>query len=216
MKIFNTLINKFKSFASFPVVFKNHSSIFWFNLKSYLFGFFNFVSLYLTISKVRLILIVFLFCYILFFAGFVYLLWKSYLFNLNELTNFIYNNFYIDISKLNEKLPIYNYNCYWAIPSVDHIARIYNILGIDTYHDYINLPAACVLNFESLKAILAPNPNLQSRTSSIVLADIVNQNAQLFGDIGEMFLKKLFKASIPLFTSIMLLFALTILWKHKC
>lgn len=48
-----------------------------------------------------------------------------------------------------------------------------------------------------LNTILTKNPDLQSKTSSVALADIIYQNAQLFADLGEQLLKKMVKLSLP-------------------
>jgi len=110
-----------------------------------------------------------------------------------------------DITALNNNFPIYDH--YKEIPSVKKIAYIYNKLGIIDYHEYVYKLSPESLILEKIYNI---NPSLQSKVSSVVLADIVNQHAQLFGDLAEQVLKRLFRASLPLFSAILLLTGVTI------
>lgn len=105
-----------------------------------------------------------------------------------------------DISRLNWNYPISNY--VENIPSINHINNVYNSLGITDYNDYIyNISQ----NSQVLHTILDKNSQLQFNTSSIVLADIVYQNSQLFSDLSEEVLKRFFKLSLPLAISVLLL-----------
>lgn len=108
------------------------------------------------------------------------MLWKSYTLALQQLTDLSYYHLCKDISALNYNFPIHKYNS--SIPSVEHISNVYQRLGITDHYDYIYNVSA---DSEVLKAILAHNSELQSKTSSIVLADMVHQHAQLFGELGE-------------------------------
>lgn len=51
-------------------------------------------------------------------------------------------------------------------------------LGIIDYNDYIYNVSS---NTRVLNTILEHNPELQAKTTSVVLADIIHQNAQLIG-----------------------------------
>jgi hypothetical protein len=129
-----------------------------------------------------------------------YFLYKSYLFALDSVNEFVYSNMSKDISRLNWNFPISNY--VENIPSINHINNVYNSLGITDYNDYIyNISQ----NSQVLHTILDKNSQLQSNTSSIVLADIVYQNSQLFADLSEEVLKRFFKLSLPLAISVLLL-----------
>jgi len=105
-----------------------------------------------------------------------------------------------DISRLNWNYPISNY--VENIPSINHINNVYNSLGITDYNDYIyNISQ----NSQVLHTILNKNSQLQSNTSSIVLADIAYKNSQFFADFSEEVLKRFFKLSLPLAISVLLL-----------
>jgi hypothetical protein len=114
-----------------------------------------------------------------------------------------------DISRLNWNFPIYNY--VEIIPTINHINNVYNSLGIIDYNDYIyNISQ----NSQVLHTILDKNSQLQSETSSIVLADIVYQKllihkrsriTQLFADLSEELLKRFVRLSLPLVLSAFLL-----------
>lgn len=49
-----------------------------------------------------------------------------------------------------------------------------------------------------------------AQTFSVVVADIIHQNAQLIGDLGEQLIKRLLIAFAPAFISILLFTGLTI------
>jgi hypothetical protein len=138
-----------------------------------------------------------------------YILYNSYLLALTELNEFVYGNLTHDISKLNLNHPIHSYvEC---IPSVSYINYMYYSLDIVDYNDYIyNIST----NSQALHSILSQNPELQSKTSSIVLSDIVQQNAQLFADLGEQLLKRVVKLSLPLVVALAL-FGGTLLVEHS-
>lgn len=129
-----------------------------------------------------------------------YILYKSYLLALNKLNEFVYSNMSHDISRLNWNFPIYNY--VENIPSINHINNVYNRLGILDYNDYIYNQSQ---NSQVLHYLLDKNSQLQSKTSSIVLADIIYQNSQLFADLSEEVLKRFFRLSLPLTISLLLL-----------
>ena len=83
-----------------------------------------------------------------------------------------------DISRLNWNYPIYNY--VEKIPSVNHITKVYNSLGLLNSNFYIyNISQ----NSQILHSLLDKNSQLQSKTSSIVLADIVYHKSQFFADL---------------------------------
>jgi hypothetical protein len=117
----------------------------------------------------------------------------------------MYDNMSRDISRLNYYRPIHSY--VEDIPSINHINMVYHKLGIIDYNDYIY---GISPNTQVLHNILAHNPELQAKTSSIVLGDIVHQNAQLVGDLGEQLLKRLLRYSAPLFISTILLAGLCV------
>lgn len=89
-----------------------------------------------------------------------------------------------------------------SIPSRSHIDYVYGKMGIINYNDYI-----FCLNHDTqtLNTILSQNPTLQSKVSNIVLADIISQNSQLFADIGEELIKRVFRKILPLLLSSLLL-----------
>jgi len=161
---------------------------------------FTFSISFITIIKFRLIILSFIAIYLLFFAIMSYVLYKSYLLALERVNDFVYSNMSKDISRLNWNYPISNY--VENIPSINHINNVYNSLGITDYNDYIyNISQ----NSQVLHTILDKNSQLQSNTSSIVLADIVYQNSQLFADLSEEVLKRFIKLSLPLAISALLL-----------
>jgi len=161
---------------------------------------FTFSISFITIIKFRLIILSFIAIYLLFFAIMSYVLYKSYLLALERVNDFVYSNMSKDISRLNWNYPISNY--VENIPSINHINNVYNSLGITDYNDYIyNISK----NSQVLHTILDKNSQLQSNTSSIVLADIVYQNSQLFADLSEEVLKRFIKLSLPLAISALLL-----------
>lgn len=105
-----------------------------------------------------------------------------------------------DILRLNYNKPIHSY--VEAIPNINQIAEVYSKLGINNYYDYIY---GLSPNTQTMGYILLNNPDLQAKASTVVLADIIHQNAQLFGDLGEQLLKRLLRYSAPLFVSSILL-----------
>jgi hypothetical protein len=109
-----------------------------------------------------------MFLYSIFLAIFGYFLYKAFLFNLDYLKDTFYGNMSHDISRLNYYRPIHSY--VESIPTVQHISVVYHRLGIIDYNDYIyNISS----NSQALHSILAQSPELQAKTSSIVLGDIV-------------------------------------------
>lgn len=75
------------------------------------------------------------------------------------------------------------------IPSIAHINMVYTKLGIIDYNDYIyNIFS----NSQGLQIIIAQNPVLQAKTSSVVLADIIYKNTEMIAELGEHLLKRLF------------------------
>lgn len=110
-----------------------------------------------------------------------YILYKSYYLSLDKLNEFAYYNMSHDIAKLNDKYPILQY--YHNIPSIERINSVYNRLGIIDYNDYIYVMS---LEFQhGLFSRVTSNSTIQSKVSSVVLADIIHQNSQLYGDLGE-------------------------------
>jgi hypothetical protein len=107
-----------------------------------------------------------------------YAIYKSYHLALTQLNEQVYHSMSKDISNLNFDKPI---QCYMdSIPSRSHINYVYGKLGIIDYNDYIfNLNH----DANSLNYILSQNQALQYKVSSVVLADIVHQHAQLFADL---------------------------------
>lgn len=100
-----------------------------------------------------------------------YILYKSFLFTLASLNEFVYENLSRDITQLNWNYPIHSY-CN-EIPTQYQITNIYNMLGIIDYNYYIyNISS----NTKNLHIILNNKPDLQAKVSSIVLSDIINQN----------------------------------------
>jgi len=161
---------------------------------------FTFSISFITIIKFRLIILSFIAIYLLFFAIMSYVLYKSYLLVLDRVNDFVYSNMSRYISRLNWNYPISNY--VENIPSINNINNVYHRLGINDYNYYIyNISK----NSQVLHTILDKNSQLQSNTSSIVLADIVYQNSQLFADLTEEVLKRFIKLSLPLVLSVFLL-----------
>lgn len=175
------------------------------SLKSLAFKLSNFFISGFSIVKLKLLVLGFMFIYSIFLAIFGYILYKAFLFNLDCLKETIYGNMCYDISRLNYYRPIHSY--VESIPTVQHISVVYQRLGIIDYNDYIYGISS---NTQGLHSILAQAPELQAKTSSIVLGDIVHQNAQLFGDLGEQLLKRLLRYSAPLFISTIVLAGLCV------
>lgn len=166
------------------------------NLKS-LTKLYNFFLNGITIVKLKLLILSFAFIYTLFLAFIGYVLYKSYLLTLDSLKEFIYLNMNQDISRLNYYHPTHSYIEH--IPTVNQINLFYDRLGIIDYNDYIyNISS----NTKILNTILENNSELHAKTTSVVLADIIHQNAQLIGDVGEQLMKRLLRYSLPLFISI--------------
>ena len=135
--------------------------------------------------------------YAIFLFIFSYILYKTFLFNVESLKGAIYNNLVTDISRLNYYHPIHSY--VEQIPTVEHISLIYNKLGIINYNDYIY---GTSLDSQTLNTVLTKFPDLRDKATSVVMADIVNQNAQLFGDLAEQLMKRMLRTSAPLFVSV--------------
>ena len=54
-------------------------------------------------------------------------------------------------------------------------------------------------------------PELQSKVSNVVVADIINQNGQLFAELGEEVIKQLLKRVLPIVLASILLGGVCIL-----
>ena len=153
-----------------------------------------------TIVKVKFIFIIFTLLYSIFLSISIYFIYKTYVLTISHLNDFVYNSMTKDISKLNFNHPIQYYMD--NIPSMTKINYVYGKLGIINYTDYIyNISS----DMQSLNLILKQNNYLESKTSNLILADIIHQHSQLFYDCGEEVLKRVFKLSIPLFVSIFIL-----------
>ena len=207
------LFQNFKFFTTIKVAFQKLKIVNVFTLiaptsrrlKTFLISIFKKIisAKVITIIKFRFIILCFMVIYSIFLLVGGYLLYQSFYLALNNLNDFVYNNMTESISNLNYNYPIdFIYN---RVPSVSHINNVYNTLGIINYNDYIFRHSH---NSQVLHSILNTNPQLQSNVSSIVLADIVYQNSQLFADIAEEFLKRYIRLSLPLIIS-MLLFGST-------
>ena len=59
------------------------------------------------------------------------------------------------------------------------------------------------------------NPVFESQVSSVVLSDIVQQNTKLFADLAEEVVKRIFRLTIPLTVSSLLLGGLLFLEKSQ-
>jgi hypothetical protein len=198
---FNILINKFKtiynsvSFSKFKTAFNPISN---FKFPTLLLG--RKIKNYFTMNIIRLLIILFVIVYSFFFMICIYFLYKSHLNNLSNLNNFTYINMSKDISRLNLYHPIQTYLD--IVPSKNHINYVYGKLGIINYNDYIY---SMTSDTQTLQHILRNNSTLHQNTSSIVFADIISQHSQLFADLTEEFIKKVFKLSRPLVISVVLL-----------
>lgn len=129
-----------------------------------------------------------------------YILYKSYILSLEWLQENMYENMSREISKLNYHHPIHVY--VENIPSIAHINMVYAKLGIIDYNDYIyNIFS----NSQGLQFIIAQNPVLEAKTSSIVLADNIYQNTQMIAELDEHLLKRLLTLSTPLIITSLLL-----------
>jgi len=101
-------------------------------------------------------------------------LYKSYFLNFRKFNlkkKYIYENMGHDISRLNYYHPIHTYVEH--IPLLNNINKIYNQLRIIDYNDYIYSISS---NTQLLHSIIAHNPILHYKTSSIVLGNIIYKN----------------------------------------
>ena len=87
----------------------------------------------------------------------------------------------IKISQLNNVHPIKN--SVWGLADRTHIEACYSRLGIIDYNDYL------FNHNHYLQNQFAMNPALQSKVSSLVLSDIIQQKAHLIADLGEEVIK---------------------------
>jgi hypothetical protein len=117
----------------------------------------------------------------------------------------VYTTLGKNIAVLNHNFTINSHEV--IIPKIEHVNKMYSTLGITDYHDYLH---SASIDSQSLANILKHSPNLQAKTSSYVMADIIHSNAHIFGDLVEHVMKRLLKASVPLFTSVLLLGLLSI------
>ena len=187
-----TKLLKIFSITNFKLISKKLKFI---NLKNVFYLASNFITLY----KVKILILVFTVGYLFFFTISFYLLYKSYLLTLSSLNEFLYQNLSNDISKLNQFHPIQSY--YNSIYSKQYIGMIYNKLGIIDYNDYIY---AISNDSKNLTHLFNYNQTTHDKVSSIVFADIIQQHSQLIGDLGEQLMKRLLRLSLPLLASITL------------
>ena len=179
-------------------------------LKSLTLKISSYVASGFSFFKFKMFILAFMFFYAIFLCIFGYFLYKSYLYLLECLKEYIYGNMSYDIYRLNYYHPIHTYVD--RIPSVNYINLVYNKLGIIDYNDYIYGISS---NTQVLHTVLAQNPDLQAKTSSIVLGDIIHQNAQLFGDLEEQLLKRLLRYSASLFVSLIVFTGLCVVENIK-
>lgn len=127
-------------------------------------------------------------------------IFKAYQYKLHELNEFVINSMAADIKTLNFNHPIRFYEN--SIPSQTYISNIYGKLGIIDYKDYIyNISR----NTQRLRELYEFNPVIESKVYTAVITDVVHQNVQLFADLSEEVVKRVFRLTIPLFLSALLL-----------
>ena len=166
------------------------------NLKNVSYLAKNFITLY----RVKLIVFIFTIGYSIFFLFSFFIIYKGYLYALSELNQQLCVNLSHDISNLYKYHPIDEYQN--GNYSKHYISMIYNNLGIINYNDYIFSTSK---DSGYLNAILNHTKITHDKVSSIVLTDIVNENTQLFSELGEHLMKRMLRLSLPLLTSITLL-----------
>ena len=169
----------------------------------------NTITSHLSLSKFKILLVCFGLGYTVFFIFISYLLYKSYLLNIDGIKEFIYSNMYTDIAKLNSDYPIRHHDYHKTIPTPEQISQIYFQLHIPNYQEYIyNLSPTS----ESLHSILdsTNDKQIESKVSSMVFADIIHQNVSLFDDFAKHLLKRVIRYSAPLIISSVLLAAVCV------
>ena len=160
--------------------------------------------------KCKLLLTSFTIIYSIFLIGMLIAVYKSYYLALNMLNEQVYQSLAKDISTLNWNHPIKLYSS--SPPCKEHIDLIYGKLGIINYKDYVyNLSS----NSQHLRSMFQYNPVFESQVSSVVLSDIVQQNTKLFADLAEEVVKRIFRLTIPLTVSSLLLGGLLFLEKSQ-
>ena len=105
-----------------------------------------------------------------------------------------------DLIKLNYNHPM-KYHMR-DIPLIEETNLLYNKLGIIDYKDYIyNLSG----NSQYMNSLFLQNPVLESKVSSVILSDMIKHNIQLIADLSEEVVKRIFRLTLPLYISTLLL-----------
>lgn len=94
--------------------------------------------------------------------------------------------------------------------SSNNINQIYQIHGISSYRDFI-FPSLATTTSQSaqditmLKNILASNPDVDTRFTSLVFQDIIREYSDNIFDVTHKFVKSALKFTLPLAGSLLLL-----------
>jgi hypothetical protein len=158
---------------------------------------FYFVTKFITLYRVKLIVFIFTIGYSIFFLISFLIIYKCYLYALSELNQQLCANLGQDISNLykNHPIELYHKGNY----SKHYISMIYNNLGIINYNDYIFSTSK---DSGYLNIILSHSKMTHDKISSIVFTDIITENTHLFSELGEELMKRLLRLSLPLVTSV--------------
>jgi len=141
----------------------------------------------------KLIVVTCTLIYLIFFLFFIYFTYKSYLIYLQELTQMQSLKMSKDLAKLIYDFPLVNGHIN-QIPN-ETIELIYKINGFNNYSEFIY---PINKDVEMLHQLLNYEPEVASRYSSMIIQDIINNNAKEIAEISEQLIKRIVKYSIPL------------------
>lgn len=154
----------------------------------------------------KLIVLFCTFVYLTFFLIFTYVAYKAYLFSLQELSQLHSYQMANDIAKLIYDFPLLD-NHIQQIPS-KAIDLIYKINGFNNYSEFIYPVNKEV---EVLHQMLNYEPEIASRYSSMIIQDIINNNAREIAELSEQLIKRIVKYSLPLGALILTLIGINII-----
>lgn len=163
------------------------------------------IWLFLTnIHKIKLMLLLFIVIYGIFFG---YILVKLYINYNNDLKNIEYQSL---TGIINDSSTLLKDRVSPLIPNLSyskaHINNVYNTLGIINYQDFIYLKSK---DTQQLALLCNKVPHLNNKLIDIAINDMFGSHLELVTDINRIFIKSLLKLSSPLIASIISMFIIT-------
>jgi len=170
----------------------------------------------INIFRVKLILFSFTCIYAVILFIIFYFLFKSYQSSMEYVNTIRIRELHNDVTSLISSHPLqyqgqgqlWSGNANDVAYNSNNINQIYQIHGISNYRDFIYPSLATTQSAQDvtmLTNILASNPDVDARLSSLVFQDIIRDYSGNIMDITHKYLKSALKFSLPLAASLLLL-----------